>query len=371
VLVFCDFVHSVRRGWLGTDPFEYRLWLGEAMALLTMAAGVAWSWLLARRTRSAMAGLVVQLGASPPPGGLRDVLARSLGDNEVQVAYPLREPERWVDVTGSIVAVAADDGRAVTPLTRGGETVALVLHRRGLLDDPALVEEFVAATRLSLENERLQAQVLAQLEDLRASRARIVAASDAERRRLERDLHDGAQQRLVGLALAIRLARTQLGADPDSNVEALLDRADHALRVVIEELRELAHGIYPAVLTDEGLAASVEVLRERAAIPVKIDQVPEGRFPSAVEAAAYVLIAEALGPIAAFTGADAASVDVRRDRGRLVVEVIEDRADHPDPGSDTTLTRLADRIGALDGRFSFQHTPDGSIRIRAEIPCES
>jgi signal transduction histidine kinase len=371
VLVFCDLVHSLQQGWLGTDPFEYRLWLGEAMALLAMAAGVAWSWFRARKTRSAVASLVVELGASPPSGGLRDLLARSLGDQDVEVAYPLPEPERWVDVTGSIVEPAADDDRALTPLTRGGETVALVLHRRGLLDDPSFVEELVAATRLSLENERLQAQVLAKLEDLQASRARIVAASDEERRRLERDLHDGAQQRLVGLALAIRLARTQLRADPDSNAEALLDRADHALRVAIDELRELAHGIYPAVLTEEGLAAAVEALRERAAIPVEISQVPEGRFPGAVEGAAYFLIAEALGPIAAFTAANAASVDVRRDRDRLVVEVIEDRADHPDPGSDPTLIHLADRIGALDGLVSVRHTPDGSIRIRAEIPCES
>ena len=220
VLVGWDFVHSLPRGALGNDRFEFRLWLGQAGALCAIALGVAWAWLLDRRTRSAMARLVVELGGSPRPGRLREALARSLGDPDLELAYPLVDPERLVDAGGTIVDPATTAGRVVTPLARDGQTVAQLVHRAGLLDDRA-VEEVVAATRLGLESERLQAEVLAHLEDLRASRARIVATGDAERRRLERDLHDGAQQRLVGLSLALRLARTGLGGDPNTKHHAL------------------------------------------------------------------------------------------------------------------------------------------------------
>jgi signal transduction histidine kinase len=299
------------------------------------------------------------------------VLARSLGDLDLAVAYPLREPERFVDATGTTVAPAAHEGQAVTPLTRQGQTVALLLHRSGLLDDPAVVDEVVAATRLALENERLQAEVLVQLEDLKASRARIVATGDAERRRLERDLHDGAQQRLVGLSLALRLAGIQLGPDPDPKVAAGIDRADRELRMAIDELREVAHGIYPAVLTDEGLAAAVEALAERTLLPIAITWIPEERFPSPVEAAAYFLIAEATGPIATLTAASGATVDVRRDGSWLVVELTEDGLGDAEPELQTRCTGLADRVGALEGRLRVDHVPGRGITIRAELPCGS
>jgi signal transduction histidine kinase len=245
VLVWWDFIHSLPRGQIGYDAFEYRLWLAQAATLCLVALGVASSWLLGRRTRSAMTRMVVELGESPSPGGLREVLARSLGDPDLEVAYPVSDPERLVDATGRMLDPAAREGRTETPLARRGKTLALLLHRQRLLDDPAVVDELVQVTRLALENERLQAEVLAQFEDLRASRARIVATGDAERRRLERDLHDGAQQRLVGLALALRLARAQLGPDPDPNVRSLIDRADQGLRVAIDELRELATASIP------------------------------------------------------------------------------------------------------------------------------
>jgi signal transduction histidine kinase len=371
VLVGLDFIHSLPRGQLGNDSFEYRLWLGQAATLCLVALGVTWSWLLGRRTRSAMARLVIELGESLAPGELREVLARSLGDPDLDVAYPLSDPERFVDARGTTVDRAAREGRAETPLVRRGETVALLLHRQGLLDDPAVVDELLAATRLALENERLQAEVLAQLKDLRASRARIVATGDAERRRLERDLHDGTQQRLVGLTLALRLAVAQLGQDPDPNVRGLIDRADQGLRVAVDELRELAHGVYPAVLTDEGLAAAVEALVERSSVPLVIVQVPEERFSSPVEAAAYFLIAEATGSIAALSGAEGATIDVRHDGDRLVIEVTEDGVSGSHQELEVRFIDLADRVGALDGRFSVTHVPDEAITIRAEIPCGS
>ena len=371
LFVLWDLFHSLPHGLRGKDQFEFRLWLGQAAALCAIGLGVAWSWLLRQRTRSVMARLVVELGGSPAPGGLRDVLARSLGDPGLEVAYRLTDPERWVDSSGMPVDPAAPEGRAVTSLARQGQTMAMLVHRRGLLDDPAVVDEVVSATRLALANERLRAEVLAQLEDLRASRARIIATGDAERRRLERDLHDGAQQRLVGLSLALRLARATLGRDPDTNLIALIDRADDALRMAIDELRELAHGIFPAVLTDEGLAAAVEALADRASIPITIAGMPEERFPTSVETAAYFLIAEVTGSIEALARDGGVTVDVWHDGNRLVVEVTDDGLGVAERTTESGFIDLADRIGASGGELRVEHSPAGAITIRAEIPCES
>jgi signal transduction histidine kinase len=371
LLVLWGFVHSLPRGLLGTDQLGFRLWIGQAAALSAIGLSVAWSWLLRRRTRSSMASLVVELGESPPLGALREVLARSLGDPDLKVAYPLSGPERLVDATGTPVHPAELERRAVTPLVRKGQTVAMLIHRQGLLDDPAVVDEVVAATRLALENDRLQAEVLAQLEDLRASRARIVATGDAERRRLERDLHDGAQQRLVGLSLALRMARGKLGPHPDPKLTGLMDRTESAIRTAIDELRELAHGIYPAVLADEGLSAAAEALAYRATIPIEIIEMPEERFPIPVETAAYLLIAEVTGAAAELAGARGVTVDVRRDGKRLVIEVADDRAGDVNRDPESGFTDLADRIGALEGKLQVQFAPAGTRTIRAEIPCES
>jgi signal transduction histidine kinase len=242
-LIAWDFQHRLDRGILGSDATNRRLWLGQATALLALAAGVGWSWLRGRRTRDAVARLVVELAGSPTPGGLRDVLAGTLGDPSLQLAYPLADGRR-VDAHGRPLSLEG----TVTPLVRGGQQVAFLTHRAGLLDDPELAEEVAAASRLALENERLQAELAAQLEDLRASRARIIATGDGERRRLERDLHDGAQQRLVGLSLSLRLARSKLEPSADPGRIRRIDRAESELRVAMGELRELAHGIFPAVL---------------------------------------------------------------------------------------------------------------------------
>jgi signal transduction histidine kinase len=369
LLASSDFAHSLPRGQLGTDQFEYRLWLAQAAALCAIGLGVAWSWLLARRARSAMAALVVELGQSPAAGGLREMLARSLGDPDLQVAYPLGEPERLVDATGAAVDLAKRAGRAVTPLTRREQTVALLSHRPGLLDDPAIVDEVIAATRLAVDNERLQAEVLAQLQELRASRVRIVTTGDAERQRLERDLHDGAQQRLVGLALALRLARARLSAGADSDLRALLDQADERLSAGIGELRELAHGIYPVALTEEGLAAAVEALAEHTSTPITVIHMPQGRFPNPVETAAYFVIAETTGYMATLDAASGVTVDVRHDGGRLVIEVTEEAAGNPGPELDARLTGLADRVGAVGGQLRVGQAASGGVTIGAEMPC--
>ncbi len=353
-LIAASFAANLDRGFLGSSALERRLWFAQAAALAGLALAVAWGWLRARRTRSSLARLVVELGESAPAGGLREALARTLADPDLELAYPVGEG-RYADANGSAVDLAPVEGRAATPLVRDGRPVAVLLHRIDLLDNPELVEEVASAGRLALENERLQAEARAQLEDLRSSRARIIEAGDAERRRLERDLHDGAQQRLVGLSLALRLLRGQLGAEQDQQLGALLDEAEVELRRAVAELRELAHGIHPAVLSDEGLAAAIEALAEGAQAPLRIATVPDERFPPAVETAAYLVVAEA-----AKVGAARVSATWRD--GALVVDV-ETEAE---PGQ---LVELEDRVGALDGKLAVERAPGGGVRIRAEIPC--
>jgi signal transduction histidine kinase len=352
-LVAWSFQHALARGFLSNDTLDRRLWLGQAATLVALAGGVAWGWVRSRRIRSALARLVVELAASPPAGGLGAALAKTLGDPTLTLLYPLADGRR-VDAAGR--PLQPGQGQAVTPLVRSGRPVALLAHRPGLLEDLGLVAEIAATARLALDNERLQAQVGAQLQDLRASRARIVERGDAERRRLERDLHDGAQQRLVSLALSLRLARLEADADPDVTN---LEEAEAEVRQALEELRGLARGLYPAALTEEGLAAALEALAEQAASPLVLRRLPQERLEPNVEAAAYFVVAETLKR----TRPRRAAVDTAHADGRLVVEV---ETDEQPPQE---LADLEDRVGALDGRLLVEHALSGGTRIRAELPC--
>jgi signal transduction histidine kinase len=352
-LVAADFAHSLHRGYLGNDGLDRRLWLGEAAALCVLSLAVAWAWARARRTRSALAGLVIDLGESPTPGGLRDVLAGVLHDPSLRLAYPLGDG-RLADARCQAVALTGE----ITPIVRGGQQVAFLSHRPGLFAEPALAEEVAATARLALENERLQAEAWSQLDDLRASRARIVQAGDTERRRLVRDLHDGAQQRLVTLSLALRLARTRLGPGVDPALAGRLDQAEAGLRAAVADLRELAQGIFPVILAEEGLAAAVEALAE--AVPMEITALPDERLSSPVEAAAYFVVSETVRRPAANT----LKVSAARRDSRLVVEVEGDNMP-------AEITDLQDRVGALDGSVTVVSGAAGRVTIRADIPCES
>jgi signal transduction histidine kinase len=332
---------------------ERRLWVGQAAALVALALGVSWEWVRGRRTRSALARLVVELAASPPAGGLGAALAKALGDPTLTLLYPLPDGRR-VDAAGR--PVKPSQRQETTPLVRGGRPVALLAHRPGLLDDTSLVEQIAATARLALDNERLQAQNRAQLQDLRASRIRIVERGDTERRRLERDLHDGAQQRLVSLALSLRLARLADDADPDVTA---LEEAEAEVRQALEELRGFARGLYPAVLTEEGLGAALEALAEQAASPLMLRRLPQERLEPSVEAAAYFVVAKTLQR----SRPRRAAVDTMHADGRLVVEIETDE----EPPQE--LTDLEDRVGALNGRLLVQTAPQGGTRIHAELPC--
>ena len=369
LLVLAAAAQSGAPGVIGTGPLASWLWFAQAAALCAIGLAVAWSWSLRRRTRSLMAGLVVELGKSPPPGGLPEMLGRILGDPALRIAYALEGRQELVDANGNAVDVA--EGVAQTPLTREGRTIALLLHRPGLLDDPAVVEEVAAATRLALDNERFRAEVLARIEDLRASRTRIVAAGEVERRRLERDLHDGAQQRLLGLSLALGFIRAQAQEPADAKILTMIDDAEQRLRGAIDELREVAHGIYPAVLSSDGLAAAIDALRERASIPMSLTNLPENRLPRSVESAAYFLIAEVTGPIAVHAGATKAAIDARRVGDSLVITISADGAQRADSELDGRFIDLEDRIGALGGRLRVEHDEPARLTVRAEIPCAS
>jgi len=214
---------------------------------------------------------------------------------------------------------------------------------------------------------RLDAELRARLEELRASRARLVEAGDAERRRLERDLHDGAQSRLVALALLLRGARAR--AEAGSELAAMLDRATAELQAGLDELRELARGIHPAVLTDRGLEPALQSLVARAPVPVSVEAPAEERLPGPVESAAYFVVSEALANVAKYARATHAEVAVRRDNGRVTVEITDDGVGGADAARGSGLHGLADRVAALDGTLSLDSPAGRGTRVRAEIPC--
>jgi signal transduction histidine kinase len=220
---------------------------------------------------------------------------------------------------------------------------------------------------LSLENRLLRARLRQQNDELRASRARLVAAADAERRRLERDLHDGAQSRFVAIALELRRAHAK--APPGSEVARMLDRAIAELGTGLDELRELARGIHPAVLTERGLEAALGALAGRAPLPVDVEGTLRGRVAEAVEIAAYYAVSEALANVAKYSGAGHATVRVEHRGGRLVVEVADDGIGGAQAEAGSGLAGIADRVGALDGLVEIESPAGAGTRVRVAIPC--
>jgi signal transduction histidine kinase len=282
-------------------------------------------------------------------------------------------PERgeFVDADGRAFAVPEDGPvRAVTRLEQDGEPLAVLVHDPTLRDEPKLVEAVAAAARLALQNARLHAEVSAQLAKVKESRSRIVAAADEERRRIERDIHDGAQQRLVALALELRSAQRRLGEDVDPELEGILESAAGELQVAVEELRELAHGIHPGVLVQGGLAAALESLASRSPIPVTVDAIQE-RLPPEVEGTAYFVASEALANVVKHAGATKASIRAARANGTVVIEVADDGVGGASTRDGSGLRGLADRVEALGGRLRIESPAGSGTRIVGEIPCAS
>ena len=317
-----------------------------------------------------MTTLVQRLGDVPAPGVLRDALADALGDPSLDIAYWVPEAAEYVDAQGRPSPLPGPgSGRSWTPVEREGRRVAVLFHDPALDRDPEAVRAAGAAAALALENARLDAELRRRVVDLRESRARIIAAGDAERRRMERNLHDGAQQRLVGLALSLRLARRHVG--DGSPAAPLLDDAADELAETLAELRELARGLHPALLSERGLDAALPALAGRSTVPVSLVATPGERLPPSVETAAYFVVAEALTNVAKYANASRAEVSVARENGRAVVEVRDDGVGGADPAAGSGLRGLADRVGALDGRLEVRSPAGGGTVVRAEIPCAS
>jgi signal transduction histidine kinase len=316
----------------------------------------------------AVGELIARLGETPRRGQLRDALAHALDDPSLELVYWLPDDERFVDAEGRRYELPAMGGpRSVTKVEREGGCIAAIVHDASLREADDHVRTVGAAAALALSNERLDAQLRAKVEELRESRERMLRIGLEERRRLERDLHDGAQQRLVAMALGLRLARAKLREDPEG-AEALLSGAGEELDAALEELRELARGIHPAVLSDRGLDTAIEALAARAPVPVELGALPGEPLPEAVELAAYFVVSEALTNVAKYAGACHASVSVKRDNGRVVVAVADDGVGGADPERGTGLRGLADRIALLEGRLDVDSPPGHGTTVTARIP---
>jgi signal transduction histidine kinase len=342
------------------------LWITD-VAYAAIPVAFLLGLLRTRLHRGAVAELVVELGSLSAPAQLREAIARCLGDASLELAFWLPDEGHFVDPDGHALDPEGDPGgRAVTVLERDGQKLAALVHDPALLDEPELLDAVGSAASLALENARLQAELRAQLAEVRASRARIVEAGDAERRRLERDLHDGAQQRLLGIRLALQLARARL-SNGGASVDELLAETDAEVVDALAELRALARGIHPAILTEEGLAPALAALARRAPVPVEVS-VCNDRLPAAVEATAYFVAAEALANVVKHAHAAHASIEVARSNGRVAIEVADDGVGGADANG-AGLSGLRDRVEALDGRLHVESLGHGGTRVQAAIPC--
>lgn len=322
-----------------------------------------------RLARSAVADLIVELGRTPAADDLRAALGRVLHDRSLVLAYWLPEVGRYVDAGGRPVELpAADPGRAVTMVERDGRRIGALVHDVALREEPQLVASACAAAALALENERLQAELRARLQELQASRARLVQAADQERRRIERNLHDGTQQRLVSIAMALGLAQAKLAVDP-AGAGAIFGEARQGLTAALKELRELSHGIHPGILTERGLGPALGELTLHAAVPVTLTVSVDRRLPEPVEATAYYVVCEALANVAKHAHATAAHVHIDATNTPAVVEVTDDGVGGAAGGRGSGLRGLADRVEAVGGRFWLSSPPGRGTVVRAELPC--
>jgi signal transduction histidine kinase len=348
----------------------YDLFWWQIIALTALPLALLAGLLRARLARVHVSELVVHLEHTPVEG-IRDELAEALGDPTVELGLWLPERRQYVAATGEVVTVPEDGPRrAVTRIEHEGQPLAVLVHDPSLGDEPKLVEAVAAAARLALVNARLHAEVRAQLETVKESRARIATAADDERRRIERDLHDGAQQRLVALALELRSAQRALGEDADQDTTRLLESTADELHVAVEELRSLAHGIHPGTLTQAGLESALQELAARMPVPVTVDALSE-RLPGDVEATAYFVASEALTNVAKHAHATKAAVRAAQVDGMLVVEVADDGVGGASAIAGSGLHGLADRVEARGGRLSVESPAGGGTKIVGEIPCVS
>jgi signal transduction histidine kinase len=331
---------------------------------LAFLAGI----LRSRLARAAVGEFLLELPESPSPAELRDALARSLRDPSLSVAYWLPQFESWADLEGRQLELPLPgSGRASTLIDRDGARLAALLHDPALDDDPQLLAAVGAAAAISLENGRLHAEHRAHVEELRGSRARVIEAGQKERQRLERDLHDGAQQRLIALSVELSLLEKQLAEDAETR--ARLQQARQEIAVSLDELRSVSRGLHPAVLSGHGLVVALESLVALAPVPVQLTVELEERLAEPIEVAAFYVVSESLANIGKHAQATTARIDVTRTDGHLVVEVIDDGVGGADTERGSGLRGLADRVEAHGGRLRIWSPAGSGTRVRAEMPC--
>ena len=322
----------------------------------------------AHLSRSALGDLLVRLRADPGAANLREALAGALRDPSLTLAYWLPEFDSWADMEGRAVELPApDSGRVATLIERDGAPVAALIHDASVAEEPQLLNAVTAAASIALENGRLQAELRARLEELRGSRQRVIDAGQEERQRLERNLHDGAQQRLIALSLELGLLEERLGGDREAT--SRLDQARQEIARSLAEIRDVARGIHPAVVSGHGLAVALESLVACAPLPVRLSVDLEGRVAERLEVAAYYVVSESLTNIAKHAGATAATVEVAQGNALVVIEVVDDGVGGADSERGSGLRGLADRVEALGGRLRVWSPSGGGTRVRAEMPC--
>src|SRR3954449_4590888 len=320
--------------------------------------------------RAGMADLVVALHRAPESQRLGEALGKALGDPSLDLVYWLPRFDAYVDAEGHRVALPeAGSGRATTFVDDDGQHIAALVHDPALAHQPDLLEVVCAAANVALERQRLQAELAARVVELQASQERIVTAGDVERRRLERNLHDGAQQRLVAIALQLSLLKGRIQSDP-AIAEELAETAGDELALSLAELRELARGIHPAVL-EHGLAAALDSLAARASVPTKVLFQTSERLPEPVELAAYFVASEALANVAKYAHATTVSMRVWRTNGIASIEIADDGVGGADDTGGSGLRGLADRVEALEGHLRVSSPAGAGTVVTAELPCGS
>jgi signal transduction histidine kinase len=350
----------------GWDADREMLWAYDVV-IASLAVVLLVDLLRGRWAEAVVADLVVDLGKRADTQALRNELGRALGDRSLVLGYWLPEEGRYVDDAGRQVELPETGaGRAVTPISQDGDPVAVLVHDEAVLEDPALVDAVASAARLAVSNARLQAEVRARVLEVAASRRRIVEATDAQRRRLERKLHEGAERRLARVARLLAQAREGVDERATAQVSEVEDELDGARA----ELRDFAQGIHPSSLTEGGLAAALPELVGRGRLPVELE-LSVGRLAPAVEAAVYFLCSEALTNAAKHAEATTMTIGVSQSNGRLLVAITDDGVGGASAAGGTGLRGLADRVEALGGQLAVGSPVGGGTRLDATIPIDS
>jgi signal transduction histidine kinase len=338
------------------------------LAFIAIPLAILTGILRSRLARSSIGELLLELRGDPSPAELRDALSRALRDPSLSLAYWLPQFRSWADLRGRAVELpTADSGRATTLIERDGVQVAAIVHDPALADERELLDAVTAAAAIAIENGRLHVELSARLEEVKGSRARVIEAGQKERQRLERNLHDGAQQRLIALSLDLSLLEDRLAGNDDATVR--LEAARREISASLEELREVARGLHPAVVSAHGLSVALEQLSAHATVRVHLVVNVEPRLPEPLEVAAYYVVSESLANVGKHACASFARVEVTRTARGVVVEVTDDGVGGADTERGSGLRGLGDRVETLGGRLRVW-SPDGAgTRVRAEIPC--